>query len=113
MKSKLFMANGLAHKGLTGMKLRVEGDYDLAYASERTVHPELGECLVGGFVCGIGMFNVHFPLSHCRPATDEEREDIVNHKVFIAPWGKFRCEDEEFARDLSEIATVVDWQDRA
>ena len=113
MEAKIFMAKGYAHKGLTKMKLREYDDYDLAFAKERTDHPALGECLVGAWVCGVGAFNVHFPIAQCRPVTDEEREDIIKNKAFKAPWGIFKLKDEEFARDLSEISTVVDWQDRA
>lgn len=104
MGSKVAMADGYAHK-TTGMKLEDQtGAYEEVLVSRSTVHPELGRCLVGSFISGIGMFNVHFPVGTIRPATEEEIDQLTKRR-YVGCGADWKLGSEDFAteEDLKDL----------
>jgi hypothetical protein len=95
--SKIMMATAYAHKGLTGMEREQQSDYEECWVYARTDHPQLGKCLVGEFVCGIGAFNVHFPMADIRPATEEERTRLMAGGYASSFGPSFRLTESDFA----------------
>lgn len=94
--SKIAMARSYAHKSMTDMKRQDMDEYDEISFSESVDHPELGRCLIGNFVCGIGAFNVHFPVDAVRLVTDQER-DAMLRGTYVGCGQKFRLKPKDFA----------------
>jgi hypothetical protein len=76
--------------------------YEAMRFSRWTKHPTLGPCLVGSFLSGIGMFDVHFPIMDVRAATPEEMHHIVTGNYV---WGSGRV-DHYTATDFIGIAEL-------
>jgi hypothetical protein len=110
--SKIIFAKSWAHKGLSDMKRKDDGDYDIASASVVVNHPELGRCYVGSFVCGIGAFHVHFPADAVRIATADELDKYTKGRFASTFAPPFQIEAERFATitDLDEMPVDPDWQ---
>lgn len=60
------------------------------------VDGEDGDCWVGHWIEGFGFINVYFPKATTRPCTETEKASYVA-AVAIAPWGKFKLKNEDFA----------------
>jgi hypothetical protein len=104
------MACGFAHKGMTSMKWRGNGCWEEVVVTKQTIHPQLGRCLIGMFVCGIGAFNVHFPELDIRPATEEEQAALrqIKYGHTFAAYKSTISDEGEFATqaDLDNLPTV-------
>jgi len=70
-----------AHVLATKMEWSAEGAKDLIYIESRVTHETLGDCYVGWFVCGIGLYNVHFPVGEVRACTPEEVERWTSNPI--------------------------------
>ncbi len=113
--AKLAMARSLAHKGLTDMKRRDDDEYFIIVPEARTQHPNLGECLVGKRLEGIGAFHVHFPVDAVRVASLKEVE-FYTTKVKVgrsyAPSYHLRPADFMTQEDIDGLPRQ-DWRDFA
>jgi hypothetical protein len=78
-ETRIAMAIAYAHV-TSNMQRCVQADYDEIRFNRVVDHPDLGRCLVGAFLGGIGMFDVHFPIADvraCNPVETSRTENSV------------------------------------
>lgn len=86
MKSKYMMARAFLHN-LTSFKWKQFDDsdpscYDLCYVEELVGNAYAGLFWRGGWVFGLGLINVYFPVADTRPATEVEKDQLCGWFVY-------------------------------
>lgn len=101
MTSKYMMARAFQHKVFRFERKEFSpGDptmYDLCYVERRVGSPYVGFWWVGGFVFGIGFFNVYFPEADTRKATEAEKDTLCRGWVRSTFADSYKLEREHFA----------------
>jgi len=101
-RGNIVMVSAYAHKGITNMErvnIDDKGTFEEAAVYTRTIHPKLGECLVGRFLTGIGAFNVHFPIDAVRVATNPEKKMLMRGR-YVGCGTVYRLVPGDFVEDL-------------
>lgn len=92
-KSKYMMARAWVHNFTDFKRQAFSSDdptcYDLCYVEELVGNAYAGEFWRGGWVFGMGLINVFFPVADTRPATEAEKDQLCGglvHSTFADPY---------------------------